>query len=85
MSILVESLFRRLLKHIPVVNTPSLVSAIETGIQAREAKAKGDRRMKNGVRGKDADGSDDDMVWLKASAQRLRSLVAWVEQMDCEA
>ncbi len=81
-SILVENIFRLYIKQLPFFHTPSLDSAIETGILARETKARGDKRRKDfGVRRND---DDDEMMWLKASGQRLRILRAWVEKKNKE-
>jgi hypothetical protein len=52
--------------------------AIEKGILARESKGKGDKRRKDGgVRAKD---EESDREWLRASGERLRNLLLWVEQ-----
>jgi hypothetical protein len=82
-SILVEMQLRLFLKSCQCYHTPSLTSAIERGIIARENKSKGDRRRKdNGVRTKD---EENDREWLRASGERLRSLLLWVEQnSECE-
>jgi hypothetical protein len=82
-SMLVEMQFRQFLKSCRCYHTPSLASAIERGIIARENKSKGDRRRKdNGVRTKD---EENDREWLRASGERLRSLLLWVEQnSECE-
>jgi hypothetical protein len=78
-SILIENMFRYFLKHRPSYHTPSLDSALEKGIMARENKAKGDKKKKkdHGVKKKE---DQEDWVWLKASGERLRTLHAWVEQ-----
>lgn len=77
-SILVENLFRLLLREGVGYHTPSLDTAVEKGIIARQTKVKGDRRKKeNGAKRKD---EENDMVCLKASSQRLRSLLFLVEQ-----
>ena len=79
-SLLVESLFRLLLKSRPVYHTPSLDEAIELGILAREAKSKTDRRRREtGAKSKH---EEESWMWLKASGERLRSLLAWVEQRN---
>lgn len=75
-SILVESLFRLFLKSCAASRTRGLENAVESGIRAREAKAKSDRRRK--------DNRDDerDRVWLTASGGRLRMLVEWVGSQE---
>jgi hypothetical protein len=80
-SILVESMFRLLLKEGTRVNhTPWLDAAVEKGILARENKCKNDkRRRENSARKKE---DDNDWMWLTASGKRLRSMVAWVEQKN---
>jgi hypothetical protein len=77
-SILVEMQFRQFLKSCRCYYTLSLESAIERGILARENKSKGDKRRKDGgVRTKD---EENDREWLRASGERLRNLLRWVEQ-----
>lgn len=79
-SILVESLFRRFLRSCKCYHKPTLGAAIKRGILARENKSKWDKRRKdNGVRSKD---EENDWQWLRASGERLRSLLSWVEQND---
>jgi hypothetical protein len=81
-SILVENLFRLFLKTCECYHTPSLDTAIEKGILARETKAKGDKRRKgNGAKSKR---EDSDLVWLKASGERLRSLLSLVERKSTD-
>ena len=78
-SILVESIFRLLLKDTKFCRSRSLKAAIETGILARENKCKNDKRRKeNSAKKKEA----DDKMWLIASGNRLRSMLAWVEQQN---
>lgn len=79
-SILLESLLRLLVREGMMIQTPSLDTAIEVGIKARESKVKADKKKKkdNAPRRKD----DKDMICLKGSARRLRSLLSWVEQQD---
>ena len=77
-SILVESLFRMLLRFPRVYHTPSLDEAVETGILARENKCKNDKKRKGHNARKTEEG--EDRAWLDASGKRLRSLVAWTEQ-----
>jgi hypothetical protein len=77
-SILVESQFRQFLKSCRCFHTRTLGAAIEKGILARESKSKGDKRRKDGgVRAKD---EESDREWLRASGERLRNLLLWVEQ-----
>jgi hypothetical protein len=75
-SILIESLFRLFLKSCTASRTLDLENAVESGIRAREAKAKSDRRRR--------DNRDDerDRVWLSASGGRLRTLVEWVGSQE---
>ncbi len=76
-SILVENLLRLFLRNCHYDRRQDLISAIENGILARENKIKGDKRRRdNGSRKKEG---DSDKVWLTASAQRLRSLLALVD------
>lgn len=49
---------------------------------ARENKIKGDRRKKDANRRTKQDESD--LVWLRASGERLRLLMNWVEQHPAE-
>lgn len=77
-SILVEIQFRQLLKSCICSYTRELDSAIGKGILARENKIKGDKRRKdNGIR---TTQEENDLEWLRASGERLRSLLAWVKQ-----
>jgi hypothetical protein len=79
-SLLAESLFREFLKSCRVYHTPSLDAAIEKGILAREIKIKGDKRRRDAdARSKDEENS---RMWLKASGERLRSLLSWVEERN---
>lgn len=77
-SMLVENMLRLFLKACECDNTPSLVSAVEKGIAARENKVKGDKRRKDiNLKSK---AEDSDMVWLKSSGERLRMLLVWIEK-----
>jgi hypothetical protein len=80
-SILVESMFRLLLKSsLRVCLSPCLYAAIEKGILARENKIKNEKRRRdNGRRKKE---EENDRMWLTASGKRLGSMLAWVEQND---
>ncbi|KAH8684708.1 hypothetical protein BGZ60DRAFT_367404 [Tricladium varicosporioides] len=77
-SILVENLFRLYLRECKRCHASNLREAIETGIVARESKIKGDKRRKDTNRRTKQDESD--LLWLRASGERLRLLVNWVEQ-----
>ena len=72
-SLLVEALLRLLAQHVGLVTTPTLKTAVEDGIAARENKA----AAKAGVRRSDCvrRGEDLDWLYLRASAMRLRGLV----------
>jgi len=79
-SILVEVQFRQFLQSCRCYHTATLGAAIEKGILARENKSKGDKRRKEGgVRAKE---EENDREWLRASGERLRSLLLWVQQND---
>jgi len=79
-SVLVENLLRLFLKDCGCDYTPRLVSAVEKGILARESKIKGDKRRKDsGVKNKV---EDSDLVWLKASGERLRMLLDWIKKNE---
>jgi hypothetical protein len=73
LSILVESILRLLFKVTKFHHTKSLDAAIETGILARENKCQNDKRKKE-----EADGR----MWLIASGNRLRSMLAWVKEQN---
>ncbi|CZR52070.1 uncharacterized protein PAC_01947 [Phialocephala subalpina] len=78
-SILVESLLRLLVRVKLTFHTPSLDTAIEDGIKARESRFKGDKKKKDtATRRKD----EKDMLCLRGSGQRLRSLFSWIEQQE---
>jgi hypothetical protein len=78
-SILIENLFRLFLRSCRVEYTPNLVAAIETGITARETKAKNDKRRRENSEVKKE--QERDRVWLEASGKRLVSLLAWVKKV----
>lgn len=56
-----------------VIVTPELIAAVEKGIVAREKKCVDRRKKSNGL----LDG--EGMVWLKASAERIRLLLRFAE------
>jgi hypothetical protein len=81
-SILVENLFRLYIRSCGCYYRPSLDAAIEKGIQARETKTRGDKRRKeNGTRRKE---EESERVWLNASGERLRSLLALVREKSIQ-
>ena len=63
-----------------VLGTRSLRVAVEKGIRARESKIKGENR-RGGSAAKTKEEAQDRM-WLKASAQRMMCLLAFIEQGD---
>ena len=69
-SLCVETLLRLLDRHGYLSLTTGLQEAMEAGITARSTKAKRNQRK----RGTDGNGGCDGM-WLRASAERIRSLV----------
>jgi hypothetical protein len=71
-SLLVESLLRLQAVHASLVFTRELEMAVETGVQAREMKAKGGTRKK---RGESLRKEEEHWVYLQASSQRMRDLV----------
>jgi hypothetical protein len=76
-SILVESLFRLFVKKCGCVYTEELRRAVEKGIEARENKVKSTRkRTARNIEDKE----DVNMVWLKGSGRRLRSLLNLVRR-----
>lgn len=82
MSILVENLFRLYIKSCGCYYSASLDAAIEKGILARENKIRGDKRRKEiGTRHIE---EESERVWLSASGERLRSLLALVKEKDFE-
>jgi hypothetical protein len=81
-SILVENLFRLYIKSCGCYHRASLDAAIEKGILARENKIRGDKRRKEiGTRHIE---EESERVWLNASGERLRSLLALVKEKDCK-
>lgn len=76
-SILVENVFRFFIGMCTVHHTPSLNEAIESGIKARESKAKGDKKKK----GRGVAAQEDEEAWefLESSGERLRTLGEWVD------
>ena len=68
-SLCVETLLRLLDRHVGLAWTPGLQDAMEIGIAARESKAKRDGRKKR------VDADDEARAWLRASAQRIQSVV----------
>lgn len=73
-SLLVEGLFRLLSRSRPFEYRPSLEAALEKGILARETKR--DRRRKDSGIGQEG----QELMWLKASGQRMRCQLAWMKQ-----
>lgn len=65
------------MKTVRCYHTPTLDAAIETGVLAREAKIKSDKRRRVKSASKE---EEQDRVWLVASGKRLRSLLTWVEE-----
>ncbi len=78
-SIIVESLLRFMTIMGACEYSPDLEAAVEKGILARENKIKADKRRRENVAKK---GEEQDLFWLKASAQRLRCQIAWMKQND---
>jgi hypothetical protein len=78
-SILAESMLRLYMKNFRVYHTTGLVTAVETGIMARENKCQNDKRKRD-MKRKD---EQEDRKCLNASSERLRSMLAWVKQDDC--
>lgn len=79
-SVLVEYLLRLLFAEGLVCHTPTLDAAVELGIAAREGKVRGDKRKKDSSIRKKVE--ENDLAFLKASGQRLRSLLSWIEQQE---
>jgi hypothetical protein len=73
-SLLVETLFRLFVTSCGAENSPELAAAVESGIIAREKKCN-DRRKKAGWAKNDAN-----MIWLNASATRIRYLLQFVRK-----
>ncbi|EKD14641.1 hypothetical protein MBM_07362 [Drepanopeziza brunnea f. sp. 'multigermtubi' MB_m1] len=80
-SILVEGIFRLLSRVQACDFTPGLEAALEKGILARERKIKADRRKKE----TSARREQGDLIWLRASAQRMRSQLSWMKQLATKA
>ena len=79
-SILVEVQFRQFLQSCKCDHTATLDAAVEKGILARQNKSRGDKRRKDGA-GRAME-EESDREWLRASGERLRSLLLWVQQND---
>ncbi|KAL8763036.1 MAG: hypothetical protein Q9184_001063 [Pyrenodesmia sp. 2 TL-2023] len=75
-SLCVETLLRLLQSHVGLVWSESLQGKVEQGIQAREQKGK--KAGKGKGRGKGA-GEEDERMWLRGSAGRIRGLVELVK------
>ncbi|KAL8928566.1 MAG: hypothetical protein Q9208_001800 [Pyrenodesmia sp. 3 TL-2023] len=75
-SLCVETLLRLLQSHVGLVWSESLQEKVEQGIQAREQKGK--KAGKGKGRGK-ASGEEDERMWLRGSAGRIRGLVELVK------
>lgn len=73
---LVETLFRLFVTSCGAENSPELAVAVENGIIAREKKCN-DRRKKAGWAKNDAN-----MIWLNASAARIRYLLQFVQKRE---
>ena len=71
-SLCVETLFRLLDGIVGIHGSKELETAVEKGIDARENKAKKEGRKK-GEAG--SGGTEGDRLWLKASAERIRSVL----------
>lgn len=76
-SILVETLFRLFIAACPMTATPSLTTAIEKGIEARQARTI-DKRRKKAVGAKAKDEAAQ-RFWLDSSAERLRNLLHFIK------
>jgi hypothetical protein len=76
-SILVESLFRLYLRECLCSYTPTLEQAVGLGILARDNKIKTDKKPKDPGAKKRQEVARE---WLKASGERLRSLLAFVKR-----
>jgi len=76
-SILVESLFRLYLRECNCYHNAALKQAVGLGILARENKIKTEKKPKDpGARKRQEVARE----WLKASGERLRSLLAYVQK-----
>lgn len=75
-SLCVETLLRLSDRHIGLAWTPALQDAVELGVAAREGKAKKASTGKKRGRGMSGGaGGGDERIWLRASAERMRSVV----------
>ena len=78
MSLCVEALVRLWNGHVGLEWSQDLDRAVDAGIQARETKAKsGGRGRRKGAEGDG--GGEEDRVWLRGSAERIRGLVDMVK------
>lgn len=71
-SLLIEALLRIVDRHKGLSWTPRLQDAVDEGIPAREKKAKTAARRRD----RSSASGGDERIWLKASAARIRSVVA---------
>lgn len=74
-SLCVETLLRLSDRHIGLAWTPALQDAVELGIAAREGKATKARTHRKRGRDISGGGGGDEKIWLRASAERIRSVV----------
>jgi hypothetical protein len=74
-SILVETLFRLLTTTRDIDPSPELSAAIRRGVAARENKCTGNKRKKSSS-AKD----EEDLVWLRSSAERMRFMREFVHE-----
>ena len=72
-SLCVETLLRLSDRHVGLAWTPALQDAVELGITAREGKAT--KAITGKKRGRDMSRGGDERIWLRASAERIRSVV----------
>lgn len=73
-SLCVEALLRLWNVHVGLEWSGELEGAVEAGIAAREAKAKRDGRGR-----RKGEGGEEERVWLRGSADRMRGLVGVVK------
>jgi hypothetical protein len=71
-SLLVESLLRLMVEHANLVFTVELESAVETGVMAREMKARANARKKRDELLRE---EEEHWVFLRASSRRMKDLV----------